>query len=340
MLTAALRTAICLLGPGLVGVSLPQVPEDPLRGRVSEVLASMAAPAVYEVSYSTYEVLAASALGEQIRLVLAPSPTTSVDFGAVIESLRSATRAIGVSVPRQLEELEKGGVPEYAQESGLLLGGGPMLFQVQHGEAQYAHACVSDPEYFSIVRTRDFDLTYYREPSRLEVSARNDNVMLYTPTTCCFPLPVAADGAAQFLAAPWEVKPLSGNAVEIRAHPGGERSGSVTLVMAGPQAKYPTYCSRIPDPARAARAFTSIMDWKYEGDTASLMSVLHVQQSELQYSVTHYAFENWQPFHLEDEVVMTVRPLNEIIDTRAGVTRRLKPNELPADISRHLVVVD
>lgn len=331
LLSALLLHALNANGP---------VEHERLRTLVSDSLGALDSGGAYYVYYSTYEVLTESELGRRLEPLREPSTAREVQLGSIIETLAQAAKAVGRTVPEQLKEVGEKGVPEYARKSGLLIGGGQMLFQVMKGPTRLVQSCLSDTSYVSIVRTPGFDVTYFQGESRLEIVPRNAGLMLLTPSEFCFPLPTSGKQVSALLQKEWSVVAGANSSSEIHVMIGGDSGAVMTLVMGGPDGRFPIYCSRRPSVHDAGHTLSSLLEWRFDGDKGTLNAVLQVQQSTNQLSVVHCRFESWRPLTSDDECVLIAKPLKSITDARGSKPKRLKAEELPAEVATLLEIVE
>ena len=331
-------SALPFLHVALAGASVFPTQDSALRQRVCDALLSLGSPRGFDLQYSTFEVLSTSELGDRVKQLFVPGSACSTDLSSLVDGLTAASKEIPRSVPQQLDDIAKHGVPDYARKSGLLLGGGPMFFQVLQGKTLFTQSCLSDPAYFSIVRAPQYDVLYFPEISRLEISVRNDSMTLFTPSVYCFPLPVATADVSYLAQAHWDVASITDQLCEIRIPIGGSDQGIVTLVMGGPEGKFPIYCSRSPSDRQNQNGLVALFAWKFDGEQPGLRAVLHAQQSPRQLSVVYYQFDTQHLLTTDDDCVMVIPQPRSIIDSRSRQVRTLKTADLPADVAKLLVI--
>ena len=319
-----------------------QAAHEELRLTLTRTLSKLDAPCAYELRYATYEVVPDSDLGAEVSRLLNADTAPSVDLDQLEQHLSRAAAAIGKPVSEQLRDVGTQAIPEHAARTGMLVGGRPMVFDFRRSPTCLAQSCISDPNYFSIVRTPEADFTYFAGESRLEVTPRDDDVQIFTQAECCFPLPVATRQVSAFVAKDWDVEERKDSSIAIRAAIGGRDASRMIVVLGGPGGRLPVYCALRSATAGPQHALVAALRWKAApaGETATLESAWHVSQSPKSLSVVHSRFENRRPAPSDDECVLRVRNLGSVFDRRVEPLRRLVPGKLPPEVAKRVVAAD
>jgi hypothetical protein len=323
----------------MLGIASIQSEEDPIRELVNSSLLEMRASGGFEVHYSTYEVLISSELGSQLRALFMPEAGHSLSARAIVKDLALAAQKTKLSVPDQRNELKKSSAPEHTLETGgLLVGGGPMVFQVVHGRSLYMQTCLSDPNYFSIIRAPEYDIKHFSHEGRLEVADRDDGIMLFTPAEMYFPLPALESGVAMLGSKEWHTRALEDQCVEVQVGLGGSGGPQLRIVMGGPKCKFPLYCMHSTTVGGSQQSAVALFDWELDGESGKLNSVMQVQQSPMQYSVVYYEIAKRNVSVGDTECVLVIRPPRSIVDSRGGQAKVLQLDQLTASVAKLIEV--
>lgn len=329
----------------LLGLLWPiQEPSQPaqknLKATVAAALERMRHVGGYEVAYSMFEVLHSGSLGEQVKALMAPTANPADLVRDEIKNLKSATKSMGLSVQRQLEEREKSAIPAYARESGLLFGSDSMSFQIRTSLSRFMQTCLSDTAYLSVLRMADYDIIYFPEVGRLEINPPSKEFAVLCPQVYCSPLPLAEASVARLIKQNWEVRAIMPNMTEIRTCINEADRGYTVLAMGGPALQLPQYCRRQAAGGRESHALLVIFDWVTKDDRSDLSSVLHIQDSPEEYSIVLYEFTNRCSEISDRECVLAVSRPRQIIDRRGAKPRSLRVDPLPVDLLSFLDVLE
>ncbi len=334
-----LRSAIVVCG--LCFLNIADEPENPaakLRTKVSDALVSLTQVGAFEVKYSTFQVLPGSDLGRQLSPSLSPDTAMTVKPLIMFNALMDATKATKLSTYEQVVAAQASTIPEYARARGLLVGGGPMTFQVVQGQTAYMQTCTSDPLYYSIVRLTDIDIVHFAADARLEIGPRNNDIMLFTVPEYCHPLPVSSSSRDYFLAAEWRVNARIDGLEEIHAVHSSTGNGHTALIMGGPGCAFPLYCAWGPIGQGTKYVQVVHFSWTFDGNGATLESVMQLNSSPAKLNVVMYQLKAGESSVADADCALVVQPLKLVFDSRGGERVAIEADSIPVAAAAHVIV--